>query len=487
MKNENEIIVGLDIGTTKIACFIGKRGQNDMVQLLGFGKTESVGVSRGAVVNIISTAESIKRAVRMASEQAGYDVTEMYVGIAGQHIKSVQKQGNIIIPDTHPHITNEDLERLIEEQRRLMLGPGEEVIHIFPQNFYVDDEPLDGINPVGVAGRLLKADFHIVTGNVRNINNIHQSVEQAGYRVKSMVLEPVASAYAVLDDTARAAGVALVDIGGGTTDIAIFHDGIIRHTSVLPLAGSSITEDIRRGCSIMKNQAESLKVKFGCCLPNEVNEDDIISIPGIHGMPAHEIGMKTLAGIIHARTEVILEQVAYELKESKFDKNLIAGVVLTGGGSRLKHLKNLAALITCTESRIGTPDEHIDPNTDKSILDEVKHPMYATGIGLVLYGLEDAELNMENETDTPKVEVKEETKPVANDDPFAQFFDTNKEEAPSQSEQTGTSNSVQKGETTKEKDHTVYTPKPEKEKKRKWGANFMEKLIERLSQDDVDE
>lgn len=478
MKNENEIIVGLDIGTTKIACFIGKRGTGDKVHILGFSKTTSVGVIHGSVINILDTANSIKKVVRMASDQAGVDVTEVYVGIAGQHIKSVQKQGSITIPEDHHKITEEDLERLKNEQRRLMLGPGEEVIHIFPQNYFVDGESLDGVNPIGVVGKSLQANFHIVTGNVNSIGNIYESVDQAGYKVKGMVLEPVASAYAVLGDDERCAGVAMVDIGGGTTDVAIFHDGIIRHTSVLPIAGNSITEDIRRGCSITKTQAESLKVKFGNCLPSAVNEDDVISIPGIHGMPSREIGMKTLASIINARTQVILEQVAFEIQESKFEKNLIAGVVLTGGGSKLAGIKNFAELITATDSRIGTPDEHIDKETDKNILEEIKHPMYATGIGLVLYGLEEYELN--NQQEPIEEEKKEEPKaPTAKD-----VFDDLR----------NISRPVENA-TQPEPQHTVYTPseqpsEPSKKetKSRKWGmGQAMRQFLDKFTNDGVDE
>lgn len=391
---DKKIIVGLDIGTTKIACFIGERRGEDQVRIIGFGKTESVGVERGIVLNIKDTGISIRKAVKQASEQAGVEVKEVYVGIAGQHIKSFQSQGSIMIPSSHREITEEDVEKLIEDQYRIMLGPGEEIIHIFPQSYIVDNEPLSTeVSPIGVAGKCLKANFHIVTGNTNNLNNIRYSVDNAGLKIKGVVLEPIASAYAVLDERDRDAGVALVDIGGGTTDIAIFSEGIIRHTSVLPLAGNAITEDIRKGCGILKSQAESLKTRFGSCLPSNVNEDDIISIPGIRKQPSREISMKTLAGIIHARTQVILEQVNYEIQLSGYDKMLIAGVVLTGGGAKMKHLRELSELITTINTRIGSPDEHMeepeDPN-DPTLpkYEELCHPMYSTGIGLVLYGME---------------------------------------------------------------------------------------------------
>lgn len=385
----NEIIVGLDIGTTKIACFIGQRGENGKVKILGYSKTESLGVERGVVRNIKLTSDSIRKAVMAASDMAGVDVDEVYVGIAGQHIKSVRGQGSIMVPSEHKYIEQEDVDRLIEDQRHIMLRPGEEIIHVFPQTYSVDGEELgNDLDPVGVAGNKLEGTFHIVTGNTTNLQNIHQSVTLADLKVKGVVLEPIASSYAVLDDGDREAGVALVDIGGGTTDIAIFYEGIIRHTAVLPLAGNAITNDIKEGCMIMRPQAEALKTRFGSCLPQNVNADDIISIPGIRNQPPREISMKTLAGIIKARTENILEQVAYEIGQSGFDKRLIGGVVLTGGGARLKHIKELSEFITSTDSRIGLPDEHLDRETP----DELIHPMFSTGIGLVLYGIEQSEL-----------------------------------------------------------------------------------------------
>ena len=402
----NEIIVGLDIGTTKIACFIGVRGEQENVKILGFGKTDSSGVEHGVVKNVKDTADAIRRAVDEASEQASVDVDEVWVGIAGQHIKSRPSQGSTPIPPEHVLIEQEDVDRLIGDQYNTMLEPGEEIIHIFPQQFYVDNEALSrDVPPVGVAGKVLKADFHMVTANVQNLQYIKYAVERAGLKIQGVVLEPIASAKAVLDESDCDAGVAMVDIGGGTTDIAVFHDGIIRHTSVLPLAGNAITNDIREGCNILKRQAESLKVKFGSCLVQAVSENDVISIPGIRSQTPREIYVKTLAGIINARTRMIMEQVDYEIKLSGYSKKLIAGVVLTGGGAQLKNIKELCELITTTDTRIGIPNEHLEP--DSVNYNELLHPMYATGIGLVLYGLEKAEQDSE-ETDEPK--CKEEKK-----------------------------------------------------------------------------
>jgi cell division protein FtsA len=400
---EKEIIVGLDIGTTKIACFVGMRGDNGKVKILGFGKTDSQGVEHGVVKSVTQTAESIRRAVNEAADQADVDIDEVWVGIAGQHIKSRPSHGSIMVPSEHRLIEQEDVNRLIAEQYNTMLEPGEEIIHVFPQQYIVDREPLSrDISPVGTVGKTLEADFHMVTANVQNLQYIKFAVQDAGLSIKGVVLEPIASAKAVLDDSDRDAGVAMVDIGGGTTDIAIFHDRIIRHTSVLPLAGNAITNDIREVCNILKRQAESLKVKFGSCLVSAVSENDVISIPGIRSQAPREIYVRTLAGIIHDRTKMIMEQVDYEIKLSGFQKKLIAGIALTGGGAQLKNIKDLCALITGIDTRIGVPNEHLEP--DSVSYAELTHPMYATGIGLVLYGLEEAEKEEQGAEKTKKDE-----------------------------------------------------------------------------------
>ena len=394
----NEIIVGLDIGTTKIACFIGQASENGKIKILGWGKTSSIGVQHGEVKNIIETAKDIQRAVEEASERANYDVSEVYVGIAGKHIKSIQNRGALTLSKQQKIIDKNDIQQLIDNQRNIMLPAGEEIIHIIPQTFFVDNEELT-VNPIGVPGNCLEAIFHIVTGNTRCLENIKQSVLNAGLRIKGVVLEPIASAESTLDDIEKKAGVALVDIGGGTTDIAIFEKGVIRHTAVIPMAGNLITKDIHEGCTIARiEQAENLKIKFGCCLPSEVNADDIVSIPGLRGQAPREISMKTLAGIINARAKMILELVAREIEIAGFSKKLMGGMVLTGGGAQLKYIKDLASYISAISTRIGIPNEYLEtPN-------EIEHPMYATGVGLVLYGLKESE----NNKTTEEKEEKEE-------------------------------------------------------------------------------
>lgn len=430
----NKYIVGLDIGTTKIACFIGERAQNNKIRIVGFGKTESIGVERGMVRNITDTANSIRRAVEAASNMAKYEVTEVYVGIAGQHIKSRQNQGTIMISEEHPRISQADIDRLIADQHHVMLNPVEEIIHVFPQEFEVDGEPLGfGIEPVGMNGKQLKANFHVVTGDVGSIRNIRDAVYDAGLKIKGVVLEPVASSYAVLDERDRDAGVTLVDIGGGTTDIAVFQDRIIRHTSVLPLAGSVITSDIKEKCKILRDQAESLKVKFGTCLPNSVNQDDIIAIPMSHDREPREISVRTLAEIIRGRMKMLYEQVDLEITLSQYREQLINGVVLTGGGAHLEGIREYGEMMLGLDCRIGKPDMHLDLQSSVTF-EDFSHPMYATGIGLVIYGVfkaeEEAELAQaanrpthapENpvtveaddpQTDAQEVEEKEDAKKV---------------------------------------------------------------------------
>lgn len=415
---EQEIIVGLDIGTTKIACFVGIRNENGQVKILGYGKTDSDGVEHGVVRNIELAARSVKKAVDQAANQANVDIDEVWVGIAGQHIKSRPSHGYITIPADHELITQEDVERLRAEQFKTMLEPGEEIIHVFAQRYIVDRVELSrNIPPVGVAGKTLEADFHMVTANVIDLRNIKYAVQAAGLHIKNVVLEPYASSLAVLDDGDRIAGVAMVDIGGGTTDIAIFYDDVIRHTSVIPLAGNAITNDIRENCAILRNQAESLKVKFGSCLVQAVSENDVISIPGIRSQAPREISMRTLASIINIRTKMIMEQVDYEIKLSGFQKKLIGGVVLTGGGAQLKNIKDLCSLITANETRVGTPNEHLDATSVD--YEELAHPMYATGIGLVLYGFEESDKAKRGDT-----EEKEDEKATNGTDIFADMDET---------------------------------------------------------------
>jgi cell division protein FtsA len=381
----SEIIVGLDIGTTKIAVIVGKRNEHGKIEILGMGRSESLGVMRGVVANIEKTVASIKEAVEEASIKSEVDIKEVYVGIAGQHIKSMQHRGMITRTNTDYEISQADIDAITDDMFRLAMPPGEEIIHVIPQEFIVDNE--QGIKePIGINGIRLEANCHIITGLVTAAKNIYKCVEKAGLTTKELILEPLASSEAVLTEEEKEAGVVLVDIGGGTTDIAIFQDGIIRHTAVIPFGGNVITEDIKEGCSIIRSQAEQLKVKFGSALAKQTRENEIVSIPGLRGREPKEISVKNLAHIIQARVEEIIDNVYYEIKNSGYEKKLIAGIVITGGGSQLKNISQLVEYITGMDTRIGYPNEHLGKG-----FDEVKSPMYATGVGLVISGLKNAE------------------------------------------------------------------------------------------------
>ena len=387
------IVVGLDIGTTKICVTVGRRSEHGKIEILGMGKAESAGVTRGVVSNIQKTVQAIMLAVEEASAQSNVDVKIVNVGIAGQHIKSLQHRGILTRKELNTEIQRKDIDKLIEDMYKLLMPPGEEIIHVLPQEFTVDNEP--GVkDPIGMSGVRLEANFHIISGHVSAVKNILKCVGNAELETQELILEPLASSESVLSDEEKEAGVVLVDIGGGTTDLAIFHEGIIRHTAVIPFGGNSVTEDIREGCSVMRNQAELLKTRFGSALADENKENEIICVPGLRGREPKEISVKNLAYGIQARMEEIIEHVYYEIKSSGYEKKLIAGIVITGGGAQLKHLPQLVEFVTGLDSRIGYPNEHLAKNDvlPKSVYDELKSPMYATGIGLLIKGIQKAEL-----------------------------------------------------------------------------------------------
>lgn len=376
--SEEKIIVGLDIGTTKVACIVGRRAENKKIEILGYGKTVSTGVRRGVVTNILETVEAIKKAVKQASDQSGVDIHRVSVGIAGQHIKSLQHRGVLMRDNHETEITEAELEQLREDTRKINMMPGEDIIDIIAQDIFVDGELAN--NPVGMLGSKIEANFHVIIGQTLAAKNIVKCIQNAGLEMDYMILEPIASAQAVLDEEEKDAGVVLVDIGGGTTDIAIFKENKIQHTAVIPFGGNIITEDICTGCSIIRHYAEEVKVKFGSALADENREDEVVSIPGIKGRPPKEISFKSLAGIIQSRLDEIFDLVNIEIQKSRSNNKLIAGIVLTGGGALMKHINMLAEFKTGMEVRIGHPDEHLT----KGKLKEMASPMYSTGIGLVI-------------------------------------------------------------------------------------------------------
>lgn len=383
------VVVGLDIGTTKIACFVGRKNDHDKIEIIAMGKAESLGVMRGVVSNIERTVQSINSAVEatQAGVEGNLKIKNVHVGIAGQHIKSKQHRGIYTRRTANGEISQTDIDAFVDDMYKLVMNPGEEIITVIPQEYIVDGEP-EIKDPIGMGGVRLEANFHIICGQVTNVQNITRCVERSGLLVKDIILEPIASAQSVLSDEEKEAGVVLVDIGGGTTDVAIFHDGLIRHTAVIPFGGKIITQDIKEGCRIMERQAEMLKVKFGSALASESNENEVVCIPGLRGRDPKEITLRNLASIIQARMEEIIELVNLEIRNSGYEKKLIGGIVVTGGGSQLKHLTQLIEYLTGMDARIGYPTEHLANTND---LEALASPMYATGIGLVLKGFESLE------------------------------------------------------------------------------------------------
>jgi len=385
-KKSNSIVVGLDIGTTKIACFVGVKNEHGKIEIIAMGKSVSLGVKKGVVSNIAETIKSIELAISDTEKNVkdgNLVLKNVVVGIAGQHIRSMQNRGSYTRKNRKDEISKEDINAFIDDMYGLVMNPGEEIITVIPQEYNVDGE--HGIkDPVGMAGVRLEANFHIITGQVSNVKNIYNCVQRAGLEIDEVILEPIASADAVLSDEEKEAGIVLVDIGGGTTDVAIFHEGIIRHTAVIPFGGNVVTQDIKTGCRILERHAEKLKIKFGSALASESSENEVVGIPGLRGQKPKEITVKTLASIIEARMEEIIHLVKYEIENSGYAKEIIGGIVVTGGGSKLKHLTQLFEYKTGMDARIGYPNEHLANTNDENLTS----PMYSTGIGLVLKGFE---------------------------------------------------------------------------------------------------
>ncbi len=383
MARKDQIVAAIDIGTTKIVSLVGRLNEQNRLEVLGISKTVSKGVKRGVVLNIEETVNAIQTTVNEAQKQSGVRFKEVFVGIAGQHIKSVRNRGYINRDSYEDEIVKEDVQRLINDMYKIPVDVGEEIIHVLPQGYIVDNET--GVkNPVGMFGKRLEANFHIVIGQISSARNIEKCINRVGLEVKQLILEPLASSAAVLTEDEKEAGVALVDIGGGTTDVAVYYDDVIRHTAVIPFGGNVVTRDIKEGCSILQRQAESLKVQFGSALGDLAQEDKVVTIPGISGRDPKEISFRSLAYIIQSRMEEIIDAVIYELENSGYMDKLSAGIVLTGGGAMLKHLSQLVKFKTGMDVRIGFPNEQLAANTS----DEVNQPMFATSVGLLLKGLE---------------------------------------------------------------------------------------------------
>lgn len=402
MNVKNEYVAAIDIGTTKIVAIVGKRNSNKKLDIVGMSKTVSKGVKRGVVLNIEETVNAIQHVVAELQQKTGVKISDAFVGIAGQHIKSRKNRGYINRDSYDDEITKEDVQRLIDDAHKIPIEIGEEIIHVLPQNYIIDDET--GVkNPVGILGKRLEANFHIVLGQMSSIKNIEKCINRAGLEVNDVILEPLASAAAVLTEDEMEAGVALVDIGGGTTDIAVYHDGIIRHTAVIPFGGNVVTHDIKEGCAILERHAEELKIKFGSALGDLAEDKKSVVIPGISGRDSKEISFKSLAYIIQSRMEEIIDAVMFEIENSEYADKLSAGIVVTGGGALLRHLQQLVRFRTGMDVRIGYPNAHLAG----SVAEDINQPMFATSVGLILRGFEffDAKgVVYKSETAKPKQE-----------------------------------------------------------------------------------
>ncbi len=378
--SNNRIVVGLDIGTTKVCSVVATSDDLGRVNILGVGVAESDGLNRGVVVNIDKTVNAVREAIEEASRMAGVSVRNVIVGIAGDHVQSFQSRGVVTISNRDGEITEADVQRLLEDTTHVAMPADREILHVIPQEFIVDGQ--DGVaDPVGMSGVRLEANVHIITGLVSAAKNIYRCVEKAGYQVADIVLEPLGSSFAVLHSDEKEVGVALIDIGGGTTDIAVFEDNTIRHTAVVAVAGNKVTDDIRKGLGVMRDQAEALKCEFGIAMAEMAPEEEI-AIPGVGGRTEKRVGRSTLAQIIQPRMEEILEIASIEIKRSGFSRHLSAGAVLTGGGSLIPGTAELAAEILGLETRIGRP-----MGLTAGLVKEVSDPKFATAVGLVLYGL----------------------------------------------------------------------------------------------------
>ena len=405
MNHEQPIIVGLDIGTTKIAAIAGRKNEYGKLEILGFGRANSNGVKHGQVLNIDETIKAIRMALdNCYASNPNLEISEVYVGIAGHHIKSLQTRGDIVRQQTDDEITQREIDQLIADQYKTYIPAGDQIIDVIPQEFTVDN--FQNIpNPIGYGGVKVGANFHIITGDKNAIRNINRAVEKSGLLTKDLVLQPLASAASVMGQEDLEAVVAIVDIGGGTTDLAVFYEGILKHTAVIPFGGENITNDIKTGLGVLKTQAEQMKVQFGSALSNEAKANAFITIPGLRGMPAKEISVKNLANIIQARMSEIMDFVTYHLKQVGLDnKSLNGGIVMTGGGSQLRHLIQLTEYITGLNARIGYPTEHLAAGH----IEELAKPTYSTCIGLILKGFSDYEHNRKQfEKEYRKVEIPE--------------------------------------------------------------------------------
>jgi len=417
MNQESNLIAAIDIGTTKIVAIVGRKSENGTIEMLGMEQVVSTGVKRGVVLNIDETVASVQEAVRRIEEKLKLRLTDVYVGIAGQHIKGLRNRGYKYV-ESGGEITQADVDQLFDDNYKMPLDAGEKIMHVIAQDYIVDNE-MGVKQPVGMSGRRLEGNYHIVLGRIASVRNIEKCIRRVGLGLNDLILEPLASSMSVLTAEEKEAGVVLVDIGGGTTDVAVLHDGIIRHTAVIPFGGNVVTSDIKEGCSVLYRQAESLKVQYGSAMGDLAREDMVVTIPGMEGWEPKEISFKSLSYIIQARMEEIIDYVSFQIENSGFYDKVGAGIVLTGGGALLKDLPQLIKYRTGLDVRIGVPDRRLVRNMPNEVL----RPMYSTSIGLLLSAMDapsnriiepalfnDVEIKSKQEVPQDKKSAKKEKK-----------------------------------------------------------------------------
>ena len=383
MESVSQFVAAVDVGTTKIVTLLGKRSENNKLEIVGFSRSDSKGIRRGEVLNPEEASKVVRQTVDILQKRTGIPISEVFVGIAGQHIRMLKSRNYINRHSSDKSISNEDVDQLICDATNSPLNEGEIIIDILPQSYIVDNET-DIFNPIGMLGKRLEGNFNIVVGNLESVKRIKKCISQAGLVYKEVFLEPLASSDAVLYDDEREAGVALVDIGGGTTDVAVFYDKMLRHSAVIPFGGFVVTKDIKNACVLSEKVAEELKIQFGMALSNVAEDNKVIVIPAkIPGHEPKEISMRNLASIIQARMEEIIDGIMFQIENSGYADKLGYGIVITGGGAMLRHLKELFRFRTGMNVRIGYPGQHLIGDSA-----DVNETCYATGVGLLMKGFE---------------------------------------------------------------------------------------------------
>lgn len=381
-KTERNLIVGLDIGTSKVAAVVGEINLEGKIEIIGIGSHPSLGLKKGVVVNIESTVQSIQRAVEEAELMAGCQINSVYTGIAGSHIRSLNSHGIVAIRDKE--VSSTDVDRVMDAARAVAIPADQKILHTIAQEFIIDNQ--EGIQePVGMSGVRLEAKVHMITGAVSAAQNIVKCVRRCGLEVDDIILEQLASSYSVLSDDEKELGVCLVDIGGGTTDLAVFTEGSIRHTAVIPIAGDQVTNDIAVALRTPTQYAEEIKIKYGCALMQLASSEETIEVPSVGDRPARRLARQTLAEVVEPRYEELMTLVQAELRRSGFEDLVAAGIVLTGGSSKMEGLIDLAEEVFHIPVRLGSP-QHVG-----GLVDVVRNPIYATGVGLLLFGRENGQ------------------------------------------------------------------------------------------------